>query len=60
MTIKFGNFANFIVRNFVVMWEAPVRAEFSFLDGPSWEFSVKFELAINSSLTDHFSGKTCD
>ena len=23
MTIKFGNFANFIVRNFVVIWEAP-------------------------------------
>ena len=25
MTIKFGNFANFIVRNFVVIWEAPSR-----------------------------------
>ena len=23
MTIKFGTFANFIVRNFVVIWEAP-------------------------------------
>ena len=23
MTIKFGNFTNFIVRNFVVIWEAP-------------------------------------
>ena len=23
MTIKFGNFANFIVRNFVVIWEVP-------------------------------------
>ena len=23
MTIKFGNFANFIVRYFVVIWEAP-------------------------------------
>ena len=23
MTIKFGNFANFIVRDFVVIWEAP-------------------------------------
>ena len=23
MTIRFGNFANFIVRNFVVIWEAP-------------------------------------
>ena len=23
MTMKFGNFANFIVRNFVVIWEAP-------------------------------------
>ena len=23
MTIKFGNFANFIVRKFVVIWEAP-------------------------------------
>ena len=23
MTIKFGNFANFVVRNFVVIWEAP-------------------------------------
>ena len=23
MTIKFGDFANFIVRNFVVIWEAP-------------------------------------
>ena len=23
MTIKFGNFATFIVRNFVVIWEAP-------------------------------------
>ena len=26
MTIKFGNFANFIVRNFVVIWEAPTEA----------------------------------
>ena len=25
MTIKFGNFANFIVRNFVVIWEAPKK-----------------------------------
>ena len=24
MTIKFGNFANFIVRNFVVSWGAPI------------------------------------
>ena len=24
MTIKFGKFANFIVRNFVVIWEAPI------------------------------------
>ena len=24
MTIEFGNFANFIVRNFVVIWEAPI------------------------------------
>ena len=24
MTIKFGYFANFIVRNFVVIWEAPI------------------------------------
>ena len=24
MTIKFGKFANFIVRNFVVVWEAPI------------------------------------
>ena len=24
MTIKFGIFANFIVRNFVVIWEAPI------------------------------------
>ena len=23
MTIKFGHFANFIVRTFVVVWEAP-------------------------------------
>ena len=23
MTIKFGNFANFVVRDFVVIWEAP-------------------------------------
>ena len=23
MTIKFGNYANFIVRDFVVIWEAP-------------------------------------
>ena len=23
MTIKFGNFANFIVRNLAVIWEAP-------------------------------------
>ena len=27
MTIKFGNFANFIVRNFVVIWEAPNKWE---------------------------------
>ena len=26
MTIKFGNFVNFIVRNFVVIWEAPNKA----------------------------------
>ena len=26
MTIKFGNFANFIVRNFVVIWDAPNKA----------------------------------
>ena len=25
MTIKFGKFANFIVRNFVVIWEAPIK-----------------------------------
>ena len=25
MTIKFGNFANLIVRNFVVIWEAPKK-----------------------------------
>ena len=24
MTIKLGNFANFIVRNFVVIWGAPI------------------------------------
>ena len=28
MTIKFGNFANFIVRNFVVIWEAPIEGYF--------------------------------
>ena len=28
MTIKFGNFANFIIRNFVVIWEAPIRNSF--------------------------------
>ena len=27
MTVKFGNFANFIVRNFVVIWEAPSKAK---------------------------------
>ena len=26
MTIKFGNFANPIVRSFVVIWEAPIDA----------------------------------
>ena len=25
MTKKIGNFANFIVRNFVVIWEAPIE-----------------------------------
>ena len=25
ITIKFGYFGNFIVRNFVVVWEAPTR-----------------------------------
>ena len=28
MTIKFGNLANFIVRNFVVFWEAPTKGVF--------------------------------
>ena len=28
MTIKFGNFANFIVRNFVVIWEASILRDF--------------------------------
>ena len=28
MTIKFGKFANFIVRNFVVIWEAPKKHNF--------------------------------
>ena len=27
MTIKLGNFTNFIVRNFVVIWEAPRRGQ---------------------------------
>ena len=26
MTMKFGNFANFIVRYFVVIWEAPIQS----------------------------------
>ena len=29
MTIKFGNFANFIVRNFAVIWEAPKQGKFT-------------------------------
>ena len=28
MTIKLGNFTNFIVRNVVVVWEAPKLAAF--------------------------------
>ena len=27
MTIEFGNFTNFIVRNFVVIWEAPNKED---------------------------------
>ena len=32
MTIKFGNFANFIVRNFVVIWEAPSHSNHQWCD----------------------------
>ena len=39
MTIKFGNFANFSVRYFVVVWEAPIlvasRLVFQRIAGPT-------------------------
>ena len=37
MTIKFGNFANFIVRNFVVIWEAPKEGLCEGCGEGSWE-----------------------
>ena len=36
MTINFGNFANFIVRNFVVIWEAPKKKS------PWWTLRIFF------------------
>ena len=33
MTIKFGDFANFIVRNFVVIWEADWFESLAFVGG---------------------------
>ena len=64
MTIKFGkfgNFANFIVRNFVVIWEAPMGCqEMSSWSGrPSGKArGVKVGCAILSLLKIPLSLKT--
>ena len=35
MTMKFANSASFLVRNFVVIWEAPIRK------GRTWAIAVR-------------------
>ena len=61
MTIKFGNFANFIVRNFVVIWEAPIYPRIILRRRPfferkhicnSQENGVRTRIA---TIVDHFA-----
>ena len=50
MTIKFGNFTNFIVRNLLVIWEAPTyEHEFRFRREPLG----KLEMRRGMSCEEH-------
>ena len=51
MTIKFGNFTNFIFRNFVVIWEAPVLwAENQYPDSGGTSLVSKLESSPQKTL----------
>ena len=54
MTIKFGNFANFIVRNFVVIWEAPIRGNGGpYLYSPPSDLSDSGDDRVGKALAIH-------